>query len=234
MYLIILFFIIDLSECYIGDYITFEDRVFKNNTFLYYYNPTKLPVDKKILTYNNKYFEFKCKNHKDCQRDWCSSGSICSNEGYCLNLMDYPCHHTMNCNSNLKICEPIQCYTLFQCDDNIYCNGQEICVERICKRTKHPCEYGTCIESIKECKNISSIGTNEMPQLRINIPNLYDSNFANISDIININLAGPPLWDANSLEVQVGWLVFACIIAVLVIGLYILYVFIPCCCKKRR
>src|SRR6185436_4006843 len=130
--ILILFF--QLYNCYLyGDYVRYEDRVLKNGSLLhYYYNQTK-----------------KCNNSNQCQLDWCSSGSTCSKEGYCLNLMDFPCPHTMKCNSIKKICEPKTCFTKYECHDYIYCNGYEICENRICKRSIHPCFYGTCSEKNK-------------------------------------------------------------------------------------
>ena len=232
--MLLLILLLKFSYCYIGDYITIEDKVYKNDTFLYYYDPIELPMKNKLLTYNN--LRQVCNRHIDCQKNWCSSGAICSENGYCLNLMDYPCHHTMNCNYNKKICEPITCFILNQCDDNIYCNGKEICFDRICKRTDYPCKFGTCIESNKSCtfiNNITSKLNNELPQFKTQYSKEYASNFANITDIIKIDLSGPPLWDANSLEVQVIFLVFFIIFALLVIGLCILNVFIPCCCKRK-
>lgn len=221
---------------YYGEYISLNDKFMKNNTFLYYYDPLYLQTSNyTALTFNKNKTKFRCNNDKDCQKNWCTSGSICSKEKFCINSMDYPCHHTMECNANLKICEIIKCFTVNQCDDNIFCNGKEYCVNRICKRTEYPCKYGTCIETTKSCtfiNNVTKDNNETMFKTSSILDNIYDNNYVNLTDMISINMNGPPLWDPNDPTIQIIWLVVFIIFAVLVIGLCVLTVFIPCCKRK--
>jgi hypothetical protein len=205
------------------DIIHHEDRIFKNNSFTYY-------------TKENR----KCTIHTDCQTDWCTSGSRCSKEGYCLKLQDYPCPHTMKCNSRKRICENITCFTRYECNDLLYCNGYELCEDRICKRTKHPCSYGTCIEANKSClynentvvaKDIiktSSLEMNENDDNKLIYANFISVNLTD--DDIRIQLTGDALWDSNSIGFQVAFLVIVIVLFILVFGLC----FIVMCCMKRK
>lgn len=223
--ILILFF--QLYNCYnYGEYVKYEDRVLKNGSLLYYY-------------YNNNNQHKKCINSSNCQLDWCSSGSICSKEGYCLNLMEFPCPHTMKCNSIKKICEPKLCFTKYECHDYIYCNGYELCENRTCKRSVHPCFYGTCSEKNQNCSFIKNIATFSNFTKILPIFN-KDPSFISIpltekeeeEFLFHIKLSGDPLWNANDLGIQITWLVLIIVLFVLVIGI-LLFLIIKSCQKKR-
>lgn len=233
-----------IKSLFYGEIINFEDRIFKNNSFLYYYDDIKL--------YNKtNEFNLKCKNDSDCQKDWCNSGSKCSKEGFCLKLLDYPCPHNLFCNSTKKSCEFKTCFTKYQCNDNIYCNGLEICEDRLCKRSEYPCLFGTCLEKNKSCsytdKVIKWLEFTKEIQKNSKENSMYkdyiqmikkDSSYISkarnltIDDLFNIKISGSPLWDPNSLGVQIAWLVIIIVLFVLVISLCIWIIFRPCC--KRR
>ena len=221
--LLLLFF--QLSYCYFyGDYVKYEDRVLKNGSLLHYY-------------YNTTH-SMKCNNSNQCQLNWCLSGSICSKEGYCLNLMDYPCPHTMKCNWQKKICEPKPCFTKYECNDYIYCNGYELCENRTCKRSIHPCFYGTCSEKNQNCSFIKNIASFSNFTKILPIFNKDSSFISNPltekeeKELYHIKLSGPSLWDPNDLGVQVTFLVLLIVGFVLLIGI-LLFLFIKSCQKKR-
>ena len=222
-----------------GEIIQHEDRVFINNSYTYYYDNMKL---NHIKGNGN----IKCTNNKDCIKDWCTSGSKCSKEGFCLLLFDFPCPRTMKCNSQKRLCENIQCFTRYQCSDSVYCNGYELCENRICKRSKHPCIYGTCIESNKSClynDNINKVlKTNSMSVMEINenpenkqiYANYITVNVTKDDEIFTIQLSGDPLWDSNSLDFQVAFLVIVIVLFILIVGLCIIVAFKPCCSKRIK
>lgn len=206
-----------------------EDRVFKNNSFTYYTKESK-----------------KCINHQDCQTDWCTSGSRCSKEGICLKLQDYPCPHTMKCNAKKRICENITCFTRYECSDEFFCNGYELCEDRICKRSKHPCLYGTCIESNKSCIyhenimmakeiiNTNSMEVNENPENKLIYSNYISVNVTRDDELFTIQLSGDPLWDSNSIGFQVAFLVIVIVFFILIVILFIIVMCCNPCCKKRK
>jgi hypothetical protein len=246
MYLLIFLYFSLYNGFFYGDIIHHEDRVFKNNSFTYYYDNQKLQHLK------NKYIDpvekenKKCKLNSDCQTDWCNSGSKCSKEGFCLNLLGFPCPHTMKCNYKKRICEPIQCFTRYQCSDAIFCNGYELCEDRICKRSKQPCLYGTCFESNKSClftdtmrkivndNSLSIMEVNDNPENKLIYSNYISVNLTKADELIHILLTGDPLWDSNSLDFQVAFLVIVIVLFILIIGLCLIVAFKPCCSKRIK
>ena len=227
-----------------GEVIHQEDRVFLNDSYTYYYDNLK------IQHLKNKYVNpgelsksnLRCKKDLDCQLDWCLSGSKCSKEGFCLLVFDYPCPHTMRCNADKRICENITCYTRYQCTDYIFCNGFELCEDFICKRSKHPCLYGTCIEKQKNCSfpvKISKVLKSaqlieEKPKLKQSDSTYFQQNITLGDREIMIKLSGDPLWDSNSLGFQVAFLVIVIVLFILIVGLCLFLVFKPCCCRKTK
>jgi len=219
MIIIILFFyIIYTKEELVNDVIVFEDRVFRNRTNLYYY----IKEDR------------KCLNSSECQLDWCSSGSKCSNEGYCLSLMDYPCLHTTKCISQKRLCEKIQCFTKDECDDKIFCNGYEECDinKRICIGSKYPCTKGKiCNEKNSSCSFIDKVSkwvdysnNKKLMMKQKNIITIKENSY-NIKTENN-----SALWDANSLGVQITFLVILIVMGILILGLCLL----PICRPSKR
>jgi len=48
---------------------------------------------------------------------------------------------------------PAECASDIECDDEIFCNGAEICIDGICRPEADPCPAGKeCIEETDECK----------------------------------------------------------------------------------
>ena len=249
MYLLILLYFPLYNGFFYGEIIHQEDRVFKNNSYTYYYDNVKLQhLKNKYHIKSSDKSNLKCKNNSDCQLDWCTSASKCSKEGICLMLMGYPCPQTMKCNPQKRICEYISCFTRYECSDSLYCNGYELCENRLCKRSKHPCLYGTCLESNKSClftdhmnkvlnnKTFSAkMEVNENQDNKLLYSNSYISvNLSKADELVNILLSGDPLWDSNSLNFQVAFLVIVIVLFILIVGLCIIVAFKPCCAKRIR
>src|SRR5690606_28310292 len=111
-------------------------------------------------------------------------------------LMDFPCQHTQKCNTLTKTCEFKKCLTKIDCDDHLFCNGEEFCNNHICQQERHyPCSFKTCSEKDVNCIESGIMGK--------------------YSDIIKINLNSPPIWDPNDLGVQIGFLIGFIILSVL-------------------
>jgi len=210
MLFFILFILIESKKVDFNDIIIFEDKVFRNKSILYYYYE-KEPI--------------KCLNSSQCQLDWCSSGSKCSNEGYCLTLMDYPCLHTTRCISKKKNCEPITCFTKNECDDKIYCNGYEECDNRICKGSKYPCLKGKiCNEKNSSCSVIEKVSK------FVHYSGYHTEHVSVEKGDYNIKVTNGTLWDSNSLAFQVTILVLFIVMGICILGLCLL----PICRPSKR
>jgi hypothetical protein len=72
-----------------------------------------------------------CSKTNDClalfNHSWCHSGFTCFKE-ICYRLPDYPCDHTQLCHEEERRCASQPCLKRSDCDDHLFCNGAEQCV----------------------------------------------------------------------------------------------------------
>lgn len=89
------------------------------------------------------------------QGQWCRSGVLCLHR-QCYTVPNFPCTTDDVCNEASHTCTKRVCTNGGQCDDGIYCNGQERCISGkcypaiighcyggICNETTHACSYPT-------------------------------------------------------------------------------------------
>jgi hypothetical protein len=97
-----------------------------------------------------------CRTTSDCmastsKRAWCNSGRTCA-QGECYLIPNYPCPYYQTCNEKLQRCEVKACRRHGDCDDHIFCNGAEQCVNYTCTSDfKHDCTGGQCDEAKHHC-----------------------------------------------------------------------------------
>lgn len=98
---------------------------------------------------------FACSKTSDClalfNHTWCHSGLTCFKE-ICYRLPGYPCDHTQICHEVEHRCVSQPCLKRSDCDDHLFCNGVEQCVNSFCMPDYHfSCFYGLCSEENKTC-----------------------------------------------------------------------------------
>ena len=79
--------------------------------------------------------DVKCNTTKDCHthynEDWCHRGQVCL-QTRCWAVPDFPCPRTEWCDERDKRCIRRDCTSWRDCDDGIFCNGEELCVGGQC------------------------------------------------------------------------------------------------------
>ena len=116
-----------------------------------------------------------CVTTADCMahynNSWCHRGQLCRN-GRCHRLPEHPCPHTERCDAKNKTCVPKACRSARDCDDHIFCNGAELCINATC-RVGHEtdCSRGFCDERTHRCH----IPRNLAPQNAQTVQQLYKS-----------------------------------------------------------
>lgn len=100
-----------------------------------------------------------CDTTEDCQRhaqyQWCLSGQLCARHR-CYTLADYPCRSGHFCNETARRCiagAANRCTTHRECDDGLFCNGEERCVSGQCVRLPLPggVRCPQCSEQNRSC-----------------------------------------------------------------------------------
>ena len=89
---------------------------------------------------------------------WCQSGIECVNR-VCHRLINTSCHsQTEVCDEEAHQCLPKKCTASRDCDDGIFCNGHEKCVNGTCQIGAKACHRGHCNETLRECLRQSRLG----------------------------------------------------------------------------
>ena len=97
----------------------------------------------------------KCTTTRDCRgyynNSWCRSGNICIN-GYCRTIPDYPCKKAQICNEVKQRCDNRYCRVNSECDNDVFCDGIEVCTLGRCVSSDGTnCYGGICLEQEKRC-----------------------------------------------------------------------------------
>lgn len=108
----------------------------------------------------------KCKTTEDCQKlvggfngPWCASTIVCVS-GFCNKILRNPCIRGAEyCDERKQQCISYPCKSSDRCNDNIYCNGEEICIDNKCTITDESViiledctkKLGMCDEKSKSC-----------------------------------------------------------------------------------
>jgi hypothetical protein len=90
---------------------------------------------------------------------WCQSGLACI-DTYCYRIPNYPCATQVEtCDEVNHRCEQHACTANTECDDGVYCNGVEKCVNGFCKPgLTTQCNGGICDETTKVCSYPNMLG----------------------------------------------------------------------------
>lgn len=76
-----------------------------------------------------------CSTNADCaahyNNAWCHRGLVCLQQR-CWSVPNFPCPRTEWCDERERRCVPKECRDWRDCDDGVYCNGQELCVAHRC------------------------------------------------------------------------------------------------------
>ena|ERR1700761_474152 len=103
--------------------------------------------------------DVQCQSTMDCllnlsDNSWCKSGFTCVS-GYCHRIPDYPCKtQTEICDEEHEVCKKKSCTFSSDCNDHLYCNGREKCINRTCQidvKAGKICKNGLCDEDTKTC-----------------------------------------------------------------------------------
>ena len=104
--------------------------------------------------------EVKCKTTGDCEthhnHSWCVKGVLCIHH-YCKLVPDHPCRlATQQCIESEKRCVDKKCTRDEECNNAIYCDGEEICSKDgvcITDPSRPSCHYtgGQCDEIAQTC-----------------------------------------------------------------------------------
>jgi hypothetical protein len=97
----------------------------------------------------------------------CSDGLFCNGIESCVDNVCVqgasPCYESETCDDDNDMCVPIApapgaCSADSDCDDGIFCNGQEICSSGVCEDGVPPCsEDQQCSEELGQCRDIITI-----------------------------------------------------------------------------
>ena len=108
-----------------------------------------LPLYPHVLVPTNR----TCDTTAQCigGQNWCHTGQTCL-RGRCHLVPNYPCPYFQHCNARARQCVPRLCRRFSDCDDGLFCNGVEQCVNATCTSDfAHDCTGGTCSEERKTC-----------------------------------------------------------------------------------
>jgi hypothetical protein len=97
----------------------------------------------------------QCDTTDDCLayygNDWCHQNTVCVSER-CHLIPFYRCKQGELCMAEEKQCVVKQCSTHGDCDDGVFCNGVERCVNSQCvKDDRFDCSHGICSEVDHSC-----------------------------------------------------------------------------------
>lgn len=109
--------------------------------------------------------EIECVDTPQCLsiagNTWCQSGFTCI-ERHCHRIINVPCNlQTQICDEEKQECLSKRCESSKDCDDGIYCNGREKCINGTCQIDPHakvPCHKGICNETTHECMHPVKLG----------------------------------------------------------------------------
>lgn len=96
-----------------------------------------------------------CIDHSDCDDGlFCNGEEVCI-QNQCFDGMD-PCAEDETCDEEHDGCVPSApipyCLDDTDCDDRLFCNGEEVCINGFCVQGKKPCtEDQICRENLKQC-----------------------------------------------------------------------------------
>lgn len=103
----------------------------------------------------------ECETDADCMNDvFCDGAELCV-DGICLPGIR-PCVEDEICVEDKDECvtpePPPDCWTDGDCDDRVFCNGPEKCIEGECVSGEIPCEVADiCIEDAEQCWDYETI-----------------------------------------------------------------------------
>lgn len=102
-----------------------------------------------------------CLKTDDClafyNHSWCHSGLTCI-RSVCYSLPAYPCDHTEYCDEKKHECIKQSCRSSADCNDHLFCNGDESCVNFVCRPDYNTgCFHGICSEMNKTCSTPISL-----------------------------------------------------------------------------
>ncbi len=84
---------------------------------------------------------------------FCQPELLCI-EGYCHRIPDTPCiSQTQTCDEASKQCIAKRCIVSNDCDDGVFCNGIERCINQTCQPSKRGsrCPANLCNETTRQC-----------------------------------------------------------------------------------
>jgi hypothetical protein len=113
---------------------------------------------------NDSHAEPECVDDRDCNNDglFCNGDEICVDDN--CEHSGNPCDEDETCDEYNDMCtppEPVpECETDTDCDDGIFCNGEEECIDDSCFSGDEPCDFGQiCMEDQVECLDVVTIST---------------------------------------------------------------------------
>ena len=105
--------------------------------------------------------EQHCTKTRHCigEQHFCHNGSVCMRER-CWRLPNFPCAHTEWCDERLRSCRRRTCESWRDCDDAVYCNGEERCIAGYCVLEPGSDCTGAgdlCDERAQRCTRVQSV-----------------------------------------------------------------------------
>lgn len=103
--------------------------------------------------------DVRCDSIKDClvyyNHSWCASAGVLCIHHYCKLVPEYPCRSTQDCLEEEQVCRDKKCVIDEDCNNGVYCDGEEICVRGHCLTDpqRPSCHYtgGGCDEQRQQC-----------------------------------------------------------------------------------
>lgn len=108
-----------------------------------------------IHTHISQITDVPCETTKDCLafygNDWCHRGTFCLRH-QCHTIPFFPCKQGEQCLSSENRCVSRHCSLHGDCDDGLFCNGVERCINSTCiPDDRFHCPFGLCSEKDKAC-----------------------------------------------------------------------------------
>ena len=133
----------------------------------------------------------QCDTTDDCLayygNDWCHQNTVCVSER-CHLIPFYRCQQGELCLAEEKQCVVKPCSTHGDCDDGVFCNGVERCVNSQCvKDERFDCSHGVCSELDHSCHTplILAKHTLEVKQLAVMRQHRVQAKTITIQDTTN-------------------------------------------------
>lgn len=179
--------------------------------FLFTLNTAKRHSTKKVNTVAT---DIECVDTPQCLsvvgNTWCQSGLTCI-ERRCHRILNTPCNsQTQLCDEEKQACLPKQCVSSKDCDDGVFCNGHEKCINGTCQidpRAKVPCHKGICNETTRECMHPVKLG--------------HWRNYAENQAFIAMNETTPVVGESES-RLWIGYTLGAVVILILFSFIFLL------------